>query len=80
MSDMNMERLFTDWWEFYTFVIIEKFIKTTLLNTAKRIWNGLPANVASISDPVRFKTVVKETTIYDLLTRKGIVARTEIQI
>jgi hypothetical protein len=50
------------------------------LNTAKKIWNQLPADIATIADPIRFKNAVKGHAVYNLLTNTKIVERPELRI
>jgi hypothetical protein len=55
-------------------------VTSSSLNIAKKIWNNLPADVATISDPIRFKNAVKGHAVYNLLTNTKIVGRPELRI
>src|SRR3569623_1405959 len=50
------------------------------LNTAKKIWNNLPADVVTITDLIRFKNAVKDHAVHNLLTNTKIVGRPELRI
>uniref|UniRef100_A0A914D162 Uncharacterized protein n=1 Tax=Acrobeloides nanus TaxID=290746 RepID=A0A914D162_9BILA len=48
-------------------------VTSSSLTTAKKIWNNLPADVAAIADPIRFKNAVKGHVVYNLLSKPKIV-------
>jgi hypothetical protein len=55
-------------------------VTSSFLNTAKKIWNNLPADVATITDPIRFKNAKKGHVVYNLLTNTKIVGRPKLRI
>jgi len=55
-------------------------VKSSSLNTTKRIWNALPDNVATISDQKKFRRAVQEPTTYQELAKKKKIRRVEEEI
>ena len=55
-------------------------VKSSSLNTTKRIWNALPDNVATISDLKKFRKAVQEPTTYQELAKKKKIRRVEEEI
>jgi hypothetical protein len=67
-------------WELVMPVTTLEAVRSSSLNTARYIWNRLPEDIASIPDSVRFKFAVKSASIYEYLSERRAVRRTETAI
>ena len=55
-------------------------VRSSSLNTARKIWNALPAELTTIAHPKLFKTAMSHGNLYKLLADKGMTRRVEERI